>query len=132
MIAALTSPESIRAYLGDLLSEVLGTWKDGTPAIYVGNPPSRLAPATGCQCIIDAVPVGPTYNTSGNMRFLDRYWRCRLVNIVPADSQQSLSTAANWLSRSPHVRGITHIPATSTTAEQISFEIYAPGFVSRL
>lgn len=126
---APTNPAAVRDYLASLLSECLGTWKDSTPAIWIGTPPSSLAPATGCQCIIQPVPSGGQFNVSNSSRFLDQYWDCRLVNIQPRDSTQSLGTAARWLQRSPHVRSIVHIPSTPTTAEQITFRIYGPGFV---
>jgi hypothetical protein len=126
-----TSAAAARDYLKLLLIEVLGKWKDGTPAIWIGPPPSTLAPATGTQCIIQPVPIGPTYNVSRRSRFLDQAWDCRLVNIQPRDSQQSLGLAANHLSRSPLVRSVVHIPATPTTAEQLTFRLYAPGFVEQ-
>lgn len=129
MIAALTNPAAVRDHLLTLLSEVLGTWKDGSKAIWIGTPPSTLAPTSGCQCIIQPVPSGGVHNVSNDSRFLDQYWDCRLINIQPRDSTQSLGTAARWLTRSPHVRSIVHIPATPTTAEQITFRIYGPGFV---
>jgi hypothetical protein len=129
MITPLTHSTAVRDYLAILLYEVLGTWKDGTAAIWIGDPPSRLAPSTGCQCIIQPVPSGGAFNTSNDSRMLDQYWDCRLILIQPRDSQQSLGTAARWLSRSPHVRSIVHIPSTPTTAEQITFRVYGPGFV---
>lgn len=131
-IKSLTSAALVRDHIAAILTEVLGTWKDGTPAIWIGPPPARLAPATGCQCIIQPVPSGPAYNVSREARFLDQSWDCRLINIQPRDSQSSLGMAANWLSRSPHVRSMVHVPATPTTAEQLTFRIYAPGFVGGL
>lgn len=128
-LTPLTSPAAVRDYLATLLQECLGTWKDGSAAIWIGEPPSRLAPAMGCQCIIQPVPSGGQFNVSNNSRFLDQYWDCRLVNVQPRDAQQSLGTAARWLSRSPHVRSIVHIPPTPTAAEQITFRIYGPGFI---
>jgi hypothetical protein len=135
----LTTATAVREYLLTLLDGHLGTWKDGSHALWVGEPPSHLAPATGCQCIIYPVPSGTAHNTSNDAKFLDHSWDCRLVNIVPRDSQRSLSTVAQLLNRSAHVRSVVYIPYSSSSdgkspmaAEQITFRIYSPGFVERL
>jgi hypothetical protein len=129
MTTPITSPTEIKAYLLSLLAPDLGTWKDGTPAIRVGTPPSHLAPATGPQLIIAPVANGTTHST-GDLKMIDGYFEIRVVNMVDGAPPNSLSEIARTLQRSRYIRNVMWFAASANTAEQITARFYAPGFVA--
>lgn len=129
MTTPITSPAEIKTYLLSILASDLGTWKDGTPAIWIGTPPSHLAPATGSQLIIAPVANGSTYST-GDLKMVDGYFDIRVVNMVDGAPPNSLSEIARILQRSRHIRNVMWFAASTNTAEQITAKFHAPGFVA--
>jgi hypothetical protein len=129
MTTPITSPAEIKTYLLSILGPDLGTWKDGTPAIWIGTPPSHLAPATGSQLIIAPVANGSTYST-GDLKMVDGYFDIRVVNMVDGAPPNSLSEIARILQRSRHIRNVMWFAASTNTAEQITAKFHAPGFVA--
>lgn len=128
----------LRDYLLTILSPDLGTWANGAPAIWIGQPPANLAPATGIQCIIDPVPTSTPHPTSGGKIYQDNLWEVKMVNfpprgaIVAGQTRQSLAKVARIIGRIPETRRPIYFAATADTAEQFKFQIFAPGFVDQL
>lgn len=129
MTTPITSPAEIKTYLLSIIGADLGTWKDGTPAIWIGTPPSHLAPATGSQLIIAPVANGTTHST-GDLKMVNGYFDIRVVNMVDGAPPNSLSEIARILQRSRHIRNVMWFAASTNTAEQITAKFYAPGFVA--
>jgi hypothetical protein len=129
MTMPITSPGEIKTYLLSILGADLGTWRDGSPAIWIGTPPSHLAPATGPQLIIAPVANGTTHST-GDLKMVDGYFDIRVVNMVDGAIPNSLSEIARTLQRSRHIRNLMWFAASPNTAEQITARFYAPGFVA--
>jgi hypothetical protein len=123
----ITSPAEIKTYLLSIIGADLGTWKDGTPAIWIGTPPSHLAPATGPQLVIAPVANGLTYST-GDLKMVDGYFEIRVVNMVDSAPPNSLSEIARILQRSRYIRNVMWFAASTNTAEQITAKFHAPGF----
>jgi hypothetical protein len=127
-VSPLTSPTEIKAYLLAILGADLGLWKDGSPAIWIGTPPSHLAPATGPQLILAPVATGFT-STTGGLKFIDGYFELRVVNAIEGAPSNSLSEITRILQRLPQIRSVVWFPATINTAEQVTAKFHSPGFV---
>lgn len=118
----------VRQKLETLLAGKIGTFANGQPAIWVGaNPPQGKV--TGVEVSIAEVPIANknAHPVSGGLVFLDQSWRVTIVNYDRSKSLAEIVRIVNRLSP----RNLSWQSATLSTFEQVTFEIFDPGFIAR-
>jgi hypothetical protein len=123
--------QELAALLTPHLTPYLGTWRNGAIAISIGQPMATLAPATGVQCVITAVPTIKTTPTSRGSVAHERYWELTFRRTAGGASSE-MSEIADMMSRYAQVRGVVYVPGTRDTAEQLSCRWFDPQLIDRL
>lgn len=127
----MTAAQELAALLTPHLAPHLGAWRNGAIAISIGQPMAALAPATGVQCVITAVPTIKTTPTSRSSVAHERHWELTFRRTAGGASSE-MAEIAGVMSRCAQVRDLVYVPGTRDAAEQLTCRWFDPQLIDRL
>lgn len=112
----------LRLQLSNLLSQELGTFSDGNPALWV-SPPEPPGLGSGLQCIIQRVPENEIQHLNAGQRIGDRSF---VVTLTSFDKEASVASPLERVVQRFNVKNYTYMPLTEMTYEQARVLICDP------